>query len=221
MKYAQAQQGGSTDQLIIAVLASFPRRGEVADEEMPVVNYVLVAVRDFSEEDIGQLIDYWYRSPPGFIEAMGIDPDKLLPEHEFKKWMIDECRANSLLTASKSRSLTITYKNNAIGGHTLSPVEEGDYGVFHAHIWKPEMRGKGIARITYPIACQIFMERFDLKRILFKTPIQNIAAIRVKEQLGIRCIGEEIVGFGIIRDGTRARVFELTRSEAERLSCRH
>ena len=22
---------------------------------------------------------------------------------------------------------------------------EGDYGVFHAHIWKPEMRGNGIA----------------------------------------------------------------------------
>jgi RimJ/RimL family protein N-acetyltransferase len=145
----------------------------------------------------------------------------LLPAHEFKRWMIDECRANSLLAGSKSRFLTITYKNKAIGGHTLSPLVEGDYGVFHAHIWKPEMRGKGIARITYPIACRIFMERFNLKRILFKTPIQNIAAIRVKEQLGIRCVGEESISFGIIQDGTRAKVFELTRPEAERLSCRH
>ena len=134
--------------------------------------------------------------------------------------MIDECRANSLLAASKSRFLTITYKDKAIGSHTLSPLEEGDYGVFHAHIWKQEMRGKGIARITYPIACQIFMERFGLKRILFKTPIQNIAAIRVKERLGIRCIGEETIDFGIVRDGTRANVFELTRPEAERLVCR-
>jgi hypothetical protein len=44
---------------------------------------------------------------------------------------------------------------------------------------------------------------------LFKTPIQNITAIRVKEQLGIRCIGEEIVSFGMIQEGTRAKVFEL------------
>jgi RimJ/RimL family protein N-acetyltransferase len=180
-----------------------------------------IEVRDFCEGDVSQLIDYWYHSPAGFVEAMGIDPSKLLPEHEFKKWMIDECRANSLLTASKSRFLTITYKDKAIGGHTLSPLVEGDYGVFHAHIWKPEMRGKGIARITYPIACRIFMERFNLKRILFKTPIQNIAAIRVKEELGIRCVGEESISFGIIQDGTRAKVFELTRPEAERLSCRH
>jgi RimJ/RimL family protein N-acetyltransferase len=180
----------------------------------------LVKVRDFSEKDLGQLMDYWYHSSAGFIEAMGIDPDKLLPEHQFQKFMIDECRENSFLSASKSRFLTITYKDKAIGSHTLSPLVEGDYGVFHAHIWNPEMRGKRIARITYPIACRIFMERFDLKRILFKTPIQNTAAIRVKEQLGIRYIGEEIIRFGVIRDGTRAKVFELTRPEAERLICR-
>jgi hypothetical protein len=180
----------------------------------------LVKIRGFSEKSLGQLMDYWYHSSAGFIEAMGIDPNKLLPEHEFKKSMMDECRANSLLAASKSRFLTITYEDEAIRSHTLFPLEEGDCGVFHAHIWSLEMRGKGIARITYPIACRIFMERFDLKRILFKTPIQNAAAIRVKEQLGIRCIGEETIDFGIVRDGTKANVFELTRPEAERFVCR-
>ena len=71
------------------------------------------------------------------------------------------------------------------------------------------MRRKGIAMITYPKAGRIFMERFDLKRILFKTPLQNIGAIRVKEKLGIRWIGEEAVSFGIIQDDTLAKVFEL------------
>lgn len=184
------------------------------------VNPQLVRVRDLSEDDISLLIDYWYHSPSGFIEAMGIDPNKLLPEHEFRKSMINKCRANSLLAASKSRFLTITYKDKAIGSHTLSPLVEGDHGVFHAHIWKAELRGKGIARITYLKACLIFMDRFNLKRILFKTPIQNVGAIRVKEELGIRYIGEEIINIGVIRDGTRAKVFELTRPEKERLISR-
>ncbi len=192
----------------------------MSDEADAVVDPQLIAIRDLSEEDVGGLTKYWYHSSPGFIEAMGIDPRKLLPEREFEEEIIAECRAISVFTVSKLRFLTIAYKGKAIGSHTLSPLIEGDHGVFHAHIWNPEMRGKGIARITYPIACQIFMERFDLKRILFKTPIQNIAAIRVKEQLGIRCIGEEVVAFGIIQDGTRAKVFELTRPEAERLICR-
>ena len=59
------------------------------------------------------------------------------------------------------------------------------------------------------------MSRFNLSRILFKTPVQNIGAIRVKEKLGIRYIGEEIIGFGIIKEGTKAKVFELTRDEIE------
>lgn len=188
--------------------------------EAVMVDPQLLDVRDFAETDVSELLHYWYHSPPELIEAMGIDPRKLLPEDEFGKLMFAECRANRLLTASKLRFLTITYKDEAIGGHAISPLVEGDYGVFHAHIWKPELRGKGIARITYPKACLIFMDRFDLKRILFKTPIQNVAAIRVKEELGIRYIGEEIISFGVIRDGTRAKVFELARPEAERLSCR-
>jgi hypothetical protein len=76
------------------------------------------------------------------------------------------------------------------------------------------------SNVGYPRACLIFMDRFNLKRILFKTPLQNIAAIRAKEKLGFRYIGEEIISFGIIRDDTRAKVFELTKPEAEKLISR-
>ena len=182
--------------------------------DSPVVDPQLVSVRDLSEEDIDQVTKYWYHSPPGFIEAIGIDPKKLLPEPDFANRLIEECKANRRLAASKLNVLTITYKGKAIGSHTIAPLVEGDHGIFHAHIWRSEMRRKGIAMITYPKAGRIFMERFDLKRILFKTPLQNIGAIRVKEKLGIRCIGEEAVSFGIIRDDTLAKVFELTRAEA-------
>lgn len=187
----------------------------------PAVDLQLVSVRDLSEEDVDQITEYWFHSPPGYIEAMGIDPKKLLPEPEFAKYLIEKCTANRRLATSKLNTLTITYKGKAIGSHTIDPVIEGDHGVFHAHIWSPELRGKGIALITYPRACEIFMERFDLKRILFKTPIQNIGAIRVKEKLGIRCIGEETVGFGILWDDTLAKVFELTRAEAALLAKVH
>jgi hypothetical protein len=118
---------------------------------------------------------------------------------------------------SKSPLLTITYNGSAIGNYAISPLFEGDYGVLHAHIWNPEMRGKGIARVTYPRACLIFIDRFNLRRILFKTPVQNTAAISVKEQLAIRCTGEAIINFGITRDDTRAKVSELTKPEVERL----
>ncbi|TAJ69308.1 MAG: hypothetical protein EPO42_15640 [Gallionellaceae bacterium] len=71
---------------------------------------------------------------------------------------------------------------------------------------------------SYPLALKIFFERFNLKQILFKTPAQNIGAIRVKEKLKIRCTGEEIIGFSVIKDGTLAKTFALTRAEADALN---
>lgn len=47
--------------------------------------------------------------------------------------------------------------------------------------------------------------------------MQCEGAIRVKEKLGIRCLGEEIVYFNIIKAGTLAKTFEITSLELEKI----
>lgn len=176
-----------------------------------------VAIRDCIIPDIGMMMDYWFRSPPGFIEAMGVDPAKLPPESEMAAGHRAKITSNKVLPESKLNAVTITYEGSPIGIHTLNPVTEGDFGIFHAHIMDPVFRGQGIGRRSYPLAVRFFMERFNLQRILFKTPKQNTASIRVKELLGIREIGEEAIGYGLVKEGTIARVFELRKDELERL----
>jgi RimJ/RimL family protein N-acetyltransferase len=178
----------------------------------------LITLRDLQPSDVKYILDYWYRSPPGFVEARGVDLAKLPLEVDMRKSLEDRITANQSLSISKMVALVFTYGGEAIGFHTMFPLTEGDSGVFHAHIWKPEMRGRGIGMHTYPRACRIYFDRFQLKRILFKTPVQNTSAIRVKEKLGIRTIGEELIGFGIVKDGTRARVFELMPDELLQLA---
>jgi RimJ/RimL family protein N-acetyltransferase len=173
-----------------------------------------VSVRDLSDADISFVLDYWFRSPPGFIESLGADPTKLPAEVQFADSLRQRVRVNEALAGSKLSSLAIVCGGQFVGFHNLSPLVEGDFGVFHAHISQPAFRRRGVAECSYPLACRVFLQRFDLKRILFKTPVQNVGAIRVKEKLGIRFIGEEFVDFGIIRPGTLARVYELTREEA-------
>jgi RimJ/RimL family protein N-acetyltransferase len=173
-----------------------------------------VSVRDLSEADIPLVLDYWFRSPPGFVESLGADPTKLPIETEFADTLGRRIRSNQGLASSKLNSLAILHEGRFVGFHNLNPLVEGDFGVFHAHIARPELRRRGVAECSYPQACRVFLQRFDLKRILFKTPAQNLGAIRVKEKLGIRFIGEEVVDFGIIRAGTLAKVYELTREEA-------
>jgi RimJ/RimL family protein N-acetyltransferase len=173
-----------------------------------------VSVRDLSEAEIPLVLDYWFRSPPGFIESLGADPSRLPPEAQFADTLRQRIRTNETLAASKLNALAILYEGQSVGFHTLNPLTEGDFGIFHAHIARPEFRRRGIAECSYPQACRVFLRRFDLRRTLFKTPVQNAGAIRVKEKLGLRCLGEELVDFGIIRPGTLAKLYELTREEA-------
>jgi len=146
-----------------------------------------VSVRDLSEADVPFVLDYWFRSPPGFIESLGADPTKLPSEAQFGESLRQRIRANAGADRSKLNSLAILHEGRFAGFHNLNP---------------------------YPQACRVFLDRFDLERIVFKTPVQNAGAIRVKEKLGYRYLGEERVDFGILRPGTLAKIYELTRDEA-------
>lgn len=174
----------------------------------------VVAVRDLAEAEVPAVLDYWFRSPRSFLESMGVDLAKLPQEAAFEETVRRRVREAAAGT-SKLNTVAILLDGQPVGMHTINPLVEGDHGIFHAHLWRPESRGRGVAMRSYPLACRLFLDRFDLKRILFKTPAQNTGAIRVKEKLGIRCTGEEIIDFGVIRAGTLAKVFELTREEAE------
>lgn len=176
----------------------------------------VVTVRDLTGAEVPAVLDYWFRSPRAFLESMGVDLARMPQEEAFEaavRKRVQDAEAGT----GKLNTLAILLDGRPVGMHTINPLVEGDHGIFHAHLWRPEFRGRGIALRSYPLACRVFLRRFDLKRILFKTPARNTGAIRVKEKLGIRFVGDELVDFGVIRAGTPAKVFELTREEAEAL----
>jgi RimJ/RimL family protein N-acetyltransferase len=176
-----------------------------------------VEVRDLAEADIPFVLDYWFRSPPGFVESLGADPARLPSETLMAETLRDKIRATPNPQTSRLNALAILLHGRPVGMHVLNPLTEGDWGIFHAHLWNPLSRGRGIAERSYPLACRLFLDRFGLQRILFKTPAQNLGALRVKEKLGIRYLGEERADFGIIKAGTLVRAYELTREEAASL----
>ncbi len=168
-----------------------------------------IRVREQRESDFPMMLDYWFRSPPGFIEGMGVDLQKLGTEEAMVKLLSERSRQR----VSRFSAVTITLDDEPIGTHSLIPFVENDYGVMHAHICRPEFRGKGIGRVSYLKAAGHFFDHLNLKRIVFQTPMQNRGAIRLKEKLGIRIVGETLIDLSIIRTGTRGLVFELTRDE--------
>jgi hypothetical protein len=111
---------------------------------------------------------------------------KLRSEADNKESMISLCNRST----DKMPNLVILYDNMPIGVNLFNQIIEGDSALFHAHIWNADFRKKGISSYTYPNASLIFMERFNLKKVIFKTPALNIGALRVKEKLGLMPLGK-------------------------------
>jgi RimJ/RimL family protein N-acetyltransferase len=169
-----------------------------------------LVLRRFEFEDIEYLINYWYQAAPKDIEALNVDPKRLLPENFYRSYLEDEVAGKNGIQSY----LTVVIKGKPVGVYLVNQIRMNESGVFHAHIWEKEWRGQGLSTFAYPMACNVFFERFGFKKIIFKTPVNNLGALRVKEKLGISVLGEEVLnGFGLIKDGTRVRIFELHSSE--------
>jgi RimJ/RimL family protein N-acetyltransferase len=167
-----------------------------------------ISIRDFAPLDLPGFMDYWYRSAPGYLESLGIDPRTVLAESVLLANWLALCSSGEPMPA-----LTILVKGKAAGIYLLSEVVAGESAVFHAHVWESSLRHKGIATESAPKAFKVFFERFRLKRLVFKVPAQNGAALRVLGKLGIRSTGEGAMEAGLYRKGLPSKLFELTAVE--------
>ena len=171
-----------------------------------------LSLRDFVAADVDFVLDYWYRSPAGFIESLGGDRSQFPEEEGMRKFLLDRNRAE------KKPTLMIALRGNPIGMYTINCILENESALFHAHIWSAKHRGQGIGTATYPWACEIFFGRFNFKKIIFKTPAHNVAANRIKKKVGIREVGKETLrGYSMTKNGTRAIVYEVHRHEIKSL----
>lgn len=170
-----------------------------------------VKIRLMKESDIQGILNYWYRSPHVFLEGMGVDLSRLPTEKDMEASL----RRNLRGDAEKVTLLIIERGGKAIGAHVLNQFDGTKSAVFHAHIWDPGHRRQGIATQSYPLAIRDFFRMHGLEKIVFKTPAQNTGALKVKERLGLKQVGQEISQYGLLQTGTVLCVYEITPLQLE------
>ena len=164
-----------------------------------------IELREFQPIDIEPLLNYWHKSDSHQHAFIGVEMSKLSSEEVMRAALMREAS----LKPDQQSYVTILFQGTAVGVYLINQIKQKESAVFHAHLWDQNSRGKGVGTKTYSIACEIFLKRFQLQRIIFRSPVQNKAAIRIKEKLGYIYIGEEIAcQHGIIKDGTRLRVYQ-------------
>ena len=176
-----------------------------------------VTIRDFLPEDIIPMVNYWTQNSAEFWKVRGVDKEKLNTEGEFT-----ERYKNAFLNNGGVKTIAvIQFFGKAIGVHSLTDLIENESAVFHAHIWDEENRKRGIGFYSYLKATEYFMVKLNLKKIIFKTPIINIGANRIKEKLGIPKIGDTIFESPILFLPLEANLYEFDRDMLKKLKEKH
>nr|BDT28266.1 GNAT family N-acetyltransferase [Bacteriovorax sp. HI3] len=175
-----------------------------------------ISVRRFLFEDITPLVDYWTKSSAEYWRERGLDKSKLSSEKEFTEYY-----ENSFKTSGGVRTIAvILFRGKPIGVHTLTDFIENESAIFHAHIWSDEYRKKGIGFYSYPAAIEFFMDTLSLKKVIFKTPLINAGANKVKEKLGIPCLGETVFESPVLIGPLEANLYEVDRELLQKIKQR-
>lgn len=184
-----------------------------------------VQVRSFRNADINDYLAYWYDSDPAFLSALGVNPVKL-PRRAKMLELLELTVARSLRGGKEqSAVLAVALRGETIGVHEMTHLiprpsdENGGFktGIMHAHFWKPEHRGQGIAIVSYVSAMRIFFDRFRLDAILYESPAHNVAANRIKEKLGIQACGEGQIRWPLLAGPMRVNRYCVTPNDMPKI----
>lgn len=177
-----------------------------------------VQVRSFNSADINGFLAYWYDSDPAFLSTLGVSVMKLPRRAKMREMLELNVARDSQGGKEQSALLAVTLRGETIGVHEMTHLierlgDEGrgfETGIMHAHLWRPEHRGQGIAIVSYVTAMQVFFDRFGLDAILYESPAHNVAANRIKEKLGIQACGEGRISWPILAEPTRTIRYRVT-----------
>ncbi|MES2939512.1 MAG: hypothetical protein V4864_17620 [Pseudomonadota bacterium] len=180
-----------------------------------------IQVREFSGDDIAGFLEYWYDGDPAFLKSLGVNPEKLPQRRKMREMLELDIQRQGRGGNRPSALLAIALNGRTVGVHELThlrPRPGGERagfesGVMHAHLWRPEHRGRGIALVSYVRAMQEYARRFMLDAVLFESPVHNRGANRIKDKLGIAPSGESTMRWPLLDGAVRTLQYRVTPAE--------
>ncbi|MBX3019032.1 MAG: hypothetical protein KF767_14185 [Bdellovibrionaceae bacterium] len=167
-----------------------------------------VEVRFLTMADVPALCDYFFRSPPGFIESIGLKKDAFGDEASFVG-LYEKGLADLAAKGLPPKSYTVFYQGERIGMHSSTHYVPGESICMHAHFFKPTDRARGIGTVSGVKAAERFLLDHQVKRVLFKIPVQNAGPLGVIRKLGLPSQGIEVLDWPQLVRPMDAEVFSV------------
>lgn len=165
-----------------------------------------VEVRFLTMADVPALCEYFFRSPPGFIESIGLKPEAFGTEATF----IEQYEKGLRDLASQGlrpKAYSVFYQGQRIGIHSSTHFVPRESICMHAHFFKPLNRSKGIGTVSGVKAAERFFLDHDVKQVFLKIPVQNAGPLGALRKFGLKSQGIEVLDWPQLIRPLEAEVF--------------
>jgi RimJ/RimL family protein N-acetyltransferase len=143
-----------------------------------------ISIRPLQEEDIPNIVDYWFKNTDENLIQMGVDKTKFVSQTEFTNSLQAIC--NAPLDKVKSYYLIWLIDNKPIGYNALKDILKDEIANMHLHMWNAEYRGKGYGAKLFCMAALEFYSMFNLKMILCEPRSSNPMPNKMLAKIGFK-----------------------------------
>lgn len=141
-----------------------------------------LAVREMQQEDIELIVQYWVDAQPDFLTGMGVDLGKMPGREELSNALAAQLQAPY---PQKESYATIWLMDNQPIGHcNVNDIVFGGTASMHLHLWRPNLRQKGIGSTLLKESLRYFFEQLKLKKIISEPYALNPAPHKTLEKFG-------------------------------------
>ena len=153
-------------------------------------NAVALSVRPLAREDFDQFINYWFALSPAEIERLGVASDRLPSADRMRSYL--EAMLAGADESVRSFVLAWCVNGEAIGHSSLKDIVPGESGSMHLHMWRADLRGKGLGAHLFCLAAVDLYKRFKLKRIVCEPKADNPPPNRLLQWIGFPLVSTRI-----------------------------
>ncbi len=143
-----------------------------------------LSIRPLREEDIPNIVSYWFENSDADLMRIGVDRTKLNSQIEFANSLQVVC--NTPLDKAKSYYMAWLIDDKPIGYNALKDIVKDEIASMHLHMWNTEYRGKGYGAKLFCMAAVEFYSMFNLKMILCEPRSSNPMPNKMLAKIGFK-----------------------------------
>jgi RimJ/RimL family protein N-acetyltransferase len=148
----------------------------------------MLSVREIKQSDIDLIIQYWLEADPAFLQSMGVDISKM-PAREQWVTLLTEQLSQSY-KEKQSYCIIWLADDKPVGHSNVNKIVFGQEAYMHLHLWKPDMRHKGMGTALVKMTLHYFFKNLQLKRLYCEPYALNPSPNKTLKKAGFTWIKE-------------------------------